>query len=384
VERAKLAGVNVYTIHACGLGGGGGNSKACALPGQREFIRVVADQTGGRSITNTNDFAPGIRAFVSENASYYLLGYKSTGVKKPGYRRIDVKVNRSGMTVRRRAGYYVDDERTQAATSAGRTTGGEAAVALSGILPTPDLPMETSLAPFAIPNQSGAAVAVVTSLRLPTQGASSDAIDFELRAFTPEGDARGTTRETAAVKLQPGAVGVANVELLSRMNLPPGRYSFRIGAHSTATGATGSVHTDVVVPDFKALPLSLSGVLLNAMPGRPSSSADGFAAISPVVPTAERSFLVTQRVKAFLRVYQGGDGSAKPVTLSTALTDAANKSVLRLSDIAGAERFSSTHRSADWNFDVPLTKLLPGQYLLTFEATTDSASARRDVKFSVR
>jgi hypothetical protein len=38
----------------------------------------------------------------------------------------------------------------------------------------------------------------------------------------------------------------------------------------------------------------------------------------------------------------------------------------------------------DYRFEIPMVTLARGQYLLSFEASLGAASARRDVRFSVR
>jgi hypothetical protein len=49
-----------------------------------------------------------------------------------------------------------------------------------------------------------------------------------------------------------------------------------------------------------------------------------------------------------------------------------------------ADRFTGPARSVDYRFTIPITTLVRGAYLLTFEVTAGAASARRDVRFSVR
>jgi hypothetical protein len=41
-------------------------------------------------------------------------------------------------------------------------------------------------------------------------------------------------------------------------------------------------------------------------------------------------------------------------------------------------------RQADYHIELPLDRLADGDYLLTIDATAAAASARRDVRFSVR
>src|SRR5687767_8199879 len=66
----------------------------------------LAKETGGFLIDNTNDLASGFARMHQERTTYYLLAYQPTNTSTDGkFRRIKVKVKRSGVTVRARSGY---------------------------------------------------------------------------------------------------------------------------------------------------------------------------------------------------------------------------------------------------------------------------------------
>jgi VWFA-related protein len=66
----------------------------------------LAKETGGFLLENTNDLGAGVARMQVERTTYYLLGYQSTNAALDGsYRRVNVKVKRSKVTVRARAGY---------------------------------------------------------------------------------------------------------------------------------------------------------------------------------------------------------------------------------------------------------------------------------------
>src|SRR5450756_112605 len=52
------------------------------------------------------------------------------------------------------------------------------------------------------------------------------------------------------------------LRVTSRFDLPPGRYQLRIAAVEANARRTGSVYYDLVVPDFTAAPLTMSGLCL--------------------------------------------------------------------------------------------------------------------------
>jgi VWFA-related protein len=69
-------------------------------------LGILAEQTGGLLINNTNDLASGIGRINDDRRNYYLLSYSSTNPALDGrFHRISVKVKKAGMYVRNRTGY---------------------------------------------------------------------------------------------------------------------------------------------------------------------------------------------------------------------------------------------------------------------------------------
>jgi hypothetical protein len=69
-------------------------------------LGILAEQTGGILINNTNDLENGINRINEDRRNYYLLSYSSTNPTLDGkFHRISVKVKKPGMYVRNRTGY---------------------------------------------------------------------------------------------------------------------------------------------------------------------------------------------------------------------------------------------------------------------------------------
>lgn len=67
----------------------------------------LASETGGALIANTNDPGPKLRQVDEDLHSYYILTYTPKNANYDGrFRQISVKVNRSGIEVQARKGYY--------------------------------------------------------------------------------------------------------------------------------------------------------------------------------------------------------------------------------------------------------------------------------------
>jgi VWFA-related protein len=347
----------------------------------RNFLVATATNTGGRAIVNTNDFEPGIADIFSENGSYYLLGYRATDPGASKYHRVSVRVNRPDVEARTRSGYWT--------AAADKAPGAVPALdkATAGPLPTRDLALRVALAPMALAGPTtDAAVAIVFGLR---QAAASvpavETIQVRIDAFTPDGEKRGSQSQTVRLTLKPGGDrDVVAYEILSHINLKPGRYSLRLAAERASDHLTGSVYADLDVPDFGDDPVSLSGVLLGSSPAVPSVPKDALASIVPFAPTAEREFARVERAVALVRVYEGGKAPLAPVSFAVRLVNDHDARVVDTTEMLGADRFHATTRATDYRFMLPLSTLASGQYLLTFEVTLGKTVVRRDVRFSVR
>ena len=154
-------------------------------------------------------------------------------------------------------------------------------------------------------------------------------------------------------------------EALSRLRLDPGRHEIRVAAEDPSRHLVGSVYTYADVPDFAKAPISLSGVVLGLRPSRPDGP---FRDLFPLEPTARREFASASHVTAFVRVYQSERDGLLPVRISRRIVDASNRAVQESSRQSLTSANAASH-SADYQFELPLVSLAPGQYLLTIEAT---------------
>ncbi len=95
VGVAQSANARVYGIDARGLVGGINNT----------LMDILAVDTGGYVVRNENRLDNSIANIAAEATTYYVLGYTRPGSADHTFRSIDVKVKRSGATVRARKGY---------------------------------------------------------------------------------------------------------------------------------------------------------------------------------------------------------------------------------------------------------------------------------------
>jgi len=400
-RAAQRANVNIYGLDPGGLRAPySPKSRDFLDPGKlnREFLQAISENTGGLAIVQTNDPEPGIVQMFRENGSYYLLGYEAPNPESQGrYRRIDVRVNRPGVTVRGRRG-YLEPRRVAPAKAGAKPVEPPSPVlnAMARVVPKTDIALRATVAPFALPGQSKAALAIVLQMELTPPAATTrvvDDVDVQIRAYDTSGRLAGSGAAQVRVPFRPGMQGSVAYEVLSQVDLKPGTYHLRLSASSSLQGRSGSVHYDLDVPDFSKGPLVLSGAVISVTPDVSSGPRGRLASLLPVVPTTQRDFPAGDKVTAFLRVDQPGRQALVPVLIKARIRDGRDVEVFTGSEKLEPERFASA-RSADYALSLPLAALPEGPYLLTLEAAPapapsggtrdDSAKPiRRDVRFTL-
>jgi VWFA-related protein len=108
---ANAAGVTIYGINPRGLGAAAATvdvERQRPLPAGMpiggmaapdQALELVAYETGGRAVFNTNNLGGNLDRILQENAGYYLLGYESTDAAggRPG--KVRIHVRRQGLRV---------------------------------------------------------------------------------------------------------------------------------------------------------------------------------------------------------------------------------------------------------------------------------------------
>jgi VWFA-related protein len=116
-SSANANRVTFYTIDAGGLRTLTSASAEQQTAGSSMFIDttnnynlqapliMLAEQTGGRAIYNTNDIGEQLSRVSRDLRTFYSLGYQPAHAGDGRYHRLEVKVKRKGLRVRHRAGY---------------------------------------------------------------------------------------------------------------------------------------------------------------------------------------------------------------------------------------------------------------------------------------
>lgn len=224
---------------------------------QHTSMNDIADRTGGKAFYNRNDVVNSIGKAMDDGSSYYTLAYAPQNKDWNGnFRKIQVKVNRSGVKLRYRTGYFATDPRAYARVSNDRRVA-DFRTALSV-----DFPVSTAVpfqarvrTPSAETNNKTVVNYAVDprAINFETQpdGLRHAGVDCAVAIFTRKGEMLTVHGNTANAKLtdeQFGNIMKAYFPCNVQFDLAPGDYVFRMGVRDTNTGLIGSTNAAVTVP----------------------------------------------------------------------------------------------------------------------------------------
>jgi len=351
-------------------------------------LSIIADSTGGAAIAHATAFDDALDRLFEANRSYYLVSYRTTHHTDDGkYRRIAVSVRRAGATALTRRGYFAPSAASHAsADSSEAMLAAEAA--RMGISTGRELVLRATVAPFARLDGAGdrpslTALTVTIGLRtVVPRLAVTDHIEVFATSETPDGRPIDQLRQSLRLPITPGIAADGRYEATFRMDLPPGRQSLRLNVYSALADKSGTVSTDLDVPDLSSSELALSGLVFEER-GSGRSVVDWMASsLIPVVPTTVREFAAGERTSIYCRVYQRG--SPQPVAITGQIVGADDQVGVERTSAISASQFS-TAGSADYRLDLPTSRLGAGAHLLDLKATLpDGTSARRMATFFVK
>ena len=113
IRAANRANATFYTIDPRGLDAGPDLSQPINMVEWQKHVtrsqaplQVLAAETGGIAVINSNSFVSALKAIDAATSDYYLLGYYSSNPDPTKRRRtIEVRVKRPGVEVRHRTEY---------------------------------------------------------------------------------------------------------------------------------------------------------------------------------------------------------------------------------------------------------------------------------------
>lgn len=361
---------------------------------QHNSLRTLAEETGGFAVINTNSFDNTFSRIVEENSSYYVLAYYPPNPKRDGkFHNIQVRVTRPGLTVRARRGYANPSGKAPVVAAASAALPAEVRDVLESPIPVSGLTMQVFAAPFKGSPPKASVLLGVELRGKDLKLASGDKLQVSYRAIDAKGKFQGGNNETVTLNLRPetrAAVEKAGLRLLSRVELPPGRYQLRVAADELNTKLVGSVLYDLEVPDFMKPALSISGIVLTSV----SASAvptvrpdEQMRQVMPAAPVATRTFPMNDEIALFAEVYDNAAATPHKVDMATTVTSDDGKLMFKTEETRDSSDIQGKSGGYGYATRVPLKDLPPGLYVLKVEARSRlgaSPTVDRQVQFQIQ
>ncbi len=408
-DAANLADVSFYSVDARGLYAEvpGGNASQAAPGGtamftgaavvsqeqmredSRDTLETLADDTGGRAFFDMGDLSKAFHQVQQDTAGYYLLGYSPTDTRMDGrWRSITVKVDRPGLRLRYRTGYFGAKDYAHF-TAEDREE--QLLDALRSERPILELPIALSASVFRLPSGEYfvpiAAKLPASTLRWALKkGSHDDQFDFAAEVREAKtGRSVAALQDTITVHLgSEHFEQYANRALLYQggVILAPGTYELKFVARENATGRIGSFEEPLTVPAPAPNRLALSSVLLSSqlVPAEEKSSevkSRGLAiearlAHSPLVVSGERIvpsvtnvFRPDQTLYVYFQAYL--PAKTDPSGLRAGLVFFRDGMPVRRSPLVEPSSYDASARTASFRVQLPLGRLPYGRYMLQAE-----------------
>ncbi len=330
VNTAVKANVAIYTLDARGLEAmpPGGSAATASLRGtamytgaavqnqldanfaSQETLTTLSSDTGGKAFLDSNDLGQVFDRVQRDTSVYYVLGYKSSNSAKDGkYRRIQVKVNRPGLNLDFRKGYYAPKD-FQHFNAEDKNQQMEEELASE--LPNTDVALYMAASYFRLDDRKFYVPVslVVPGSQIPfTQGGDKDkaSLDFIGEVVDQLNRPVGSMRETVKLALDASQeVRRKNVQYSTGFVLAPGKFRFKFVVRENQSGRLGSFETEFSVPDIRKAPLKMSSVVL-ASQRQPSTkktqnpmTREGME----LVPNIAHVFTPDQHLYFFYEIYE--------------------------------------------------------------------------------
>ena len=365
----------------------------------QETMTTLSADTGGKAFLDSNDFAPAFAQIQKDSSAYYVIGFHPSNPLRDGrYRKLQVRVNRSGVKLEYRQGYYAPaDFKHSGKEDRERELDEE----LASDLPATDVPVyldafyfQLSEGRFYVPISL-----IVPGSQIPfVKGGDRDKATLDVigevidEAKRPIGHVRETVKLAVDAQQQ---VRQKNIQYTTSFDLPAGKYHLKFVVRENESGHMGSFETDIVLPDMRKSPMKLSSVVLASMRVPTKATSPLVRGGQQYVPNISHVFQQGQHLYLLYEVYSpakvkvaADSGASKPVKgaidLVSSLELIQGSTKVFETPIVQATALNVAGRDAvAVELDVPLDKLKPGPYIGQLNVVDDAGGSFAFPRFAV-
>lgn len=402
INSAVRANLSIYSVDSRGLEAVGplGDASTGSLRGAngyngtalqnnldsnfntQEVMATLSSDTGGKSFFDSNDFSPAFQQIQHDTSAYYVLGFHSTDPRRDGrYRRISIKIDRPGVKLEYRGGYYAPADFRH---SNKQDREQQLEDQLASDLPATDVAVyleawyfRTDETHYYIPISL-----VVPGSQIPfVKGGDRDKATLDVIGEVKDASGRmiGQARQTVKLSIdQSQQVRQKNVEYSTGFNLPIGQYHLKFVVRENETGRMGSFETDINVPDLRKVPLKMSSVVLAsqriAVPKRDDNPMVHGG--EELVPNLPHVFRQNQHLYFLYEVYLPDSKAHDKTRVLTSIEFLRGGVKAFETPLIQATQLNEPNRKAIvFQFDVPLGSLKPGEYTCQVNVINDVAGS---------
>jgi len=414
VNAAVRANLAIYSVDTRGLEAigplgsassgsvrsGAGNGSALqnnmnANFSSQEVMATLSTETGGKAFFDSNDFAPAFAQVQKDSSAYYAIGFRSSNPARDGrYRKLKIAVNKPGIKLEYRPGYYAPADFKHAGKEDREQ---ELDEQLASDLPATDMALYMDAFYFRADHER---YYVPVSLIVPgsqipfVKGGDKDKATLDIIGGVIDEVKRpiGRARETVKLNLDQGLnARQKNIQYTTGFNLPAGKYHLKFVVRENQTGRMGSFEAEIVLPEMKKAPFKMSSILL-ASARQPSKKLEPTVRNGlEYVPNISHVFRRDQHLYLLYEVYspvrakvEGAKGGGEPVRVLSSLQLMQGSAKVFETPLVEAKTINVAGRDAvAIELDVPLEALKPGQYTCQLNVIDDTAGAFAFPRFAV-
>jgi hypothetical protein len=363
---------------------------------------MLAANTGGRALLNTNSLNAGFSRALKETSLYYLLAWRPLveGQADNKFRRIEVKIaGHPELNVQVRRGYYdLETKASPKVVKASSTKGDEKTISaeiqetLKSSFPLASLPTQLSVVYVNSPDKG---ILITASAQIASQFISfnsaedkqSAAVDIAALILDVQGKVVASFKDRLQLTAPAKSNGAPKRDLAYNFQalLRPGLYQVRVGSRDYNSGRTGSAMHWVEIPDLSQGKLALSSLLISETTKDAQAAQSDPTRLPESVFSVDRRLARSSKLRFMIYIYnaaRGAGGNSLPdVALQVHIMrddQPVLTTTLRKVDAANGQDPARLPYVAE----VPLDEFVPGRYSLQVtiidRLAKTSASQRTD------
>jgi VWFA-related protein len=363
----------------------------------QEVMATLSTDTGGKAFFDSNDFAPAFAQVQRDTSDYYAIGFRSSNTARDGsYRKLTIKVNRPGVKLDYRPGYYAPAD-FQHAGKEDRERDLEEQLASD--LPATDVAVYLDALFFRLDeNRFFVPVSlIVPGSQIPfVKGGDMDKATLDIIGTVIDEAKRpiGQARETVKLNLDPSLQArQKNIQYTTSFNLPPGKYRLKFVVRENQTGRMGSFEAEITLPEMKKAPLKMSSIVLASMRQPSKKNTPLVRGGEEYVPNISHVFRRDQHLYLLYEIYSPArekpaenqpKGTKPGINLLSSLELIQGSTKVYETPLVQARAVNVEGRDAvAVELDVPLNGLKAGQYVCQLNVIDDAAGSFAFPRFAV-